>query len=308
MTRPTTTIRTIIIPAAGKGTRMLPATQVTAKELLPVYDRPVIQFAIDEAIEAGADRIIVVVSDTKPAIREFLGDVAFASIERGTVREGLAQAAPEIVYVTQAEPMGLGHAILCCKGLTLPGPFGIILPDDIIMGRGSLAEMAESYRYGHMIAAMKVPVHETCRYGIFALSGAATDICIPVSGIVEKPPRGTAPSSLAAVGRYILQQMIFDVLGHTPKGTGGELQLTDAIAIATRSVPLTAFRFSGTRYDCGTHDGLLAASNARQAVVKADPMRALLPIARPSARPARNGKDHSPDPAGFICEPALHAL
>ncbi len=188
---------------------MLPATQVTAKELLPVYDRPVIQFAIDEAIEAGAERIIVVVSDKKPAIREFLGDVAFSSIERGGARDGVANAAPEILYVTQAEPMGLGHAILCCMGLTLPGPFGIILPDDIIMGRGSLAEMAESYRHGHMIAAMQVPDHETCRYGIFALNGAVTDICVPVSGMVEKPPRGTAPSALAAVGRYILQPMIF---------------------------------------------------------------------------------------------------
>ena len=122
---------------------MLPATQVTAKELLPVYDRPVIQYAIDEAIEAGAERIIVVVSDAKPAIREFLGDVAIASTGR---RADAAQVAPEIVYVTQNEPMGLGHAILCCKGLTLPGPFGVILPDDIIMGRGSMAEMAENYR------------------------------------------------------------------------------------------------------------------------------------------------------------------
>jgi len=286
---------------------MLPATQVTAKELLPVYDRPVIQFAIDEAIEAGAERIIVVVSDTKPAIREFLGDVAIASTERGTARKGVAQAAPEIVYVTQDKPMGLGHAILCCKGLTFPGPFGIILPDDIIMGCGSLAEMAENYQYGHMIAAMKVPIDETCQYGIFALSGAATDICIPVSGMVEKPLRGAAPSSLAAVGRYILQPMIFDVLGHTPKGTGGELQLTDAIAIATHSVPLLAFRFSGTRYDCGSHDGLLAAANARQTAVKTDQMNASLSITRLSARPARNGKAHSLEPAELICEPVRHA-
>jgi UTP--glucose-1-phosphate uridylyltransferase len=286
---------------------MLPATQVTAKELLPVYDRPVIQFAIDEAIEAGAERIIVVVSDTKPAIREFLGDVAIASTERGTARKGVAQAAPEIVYVTQDEPTGLGHAILCCKGLTLPGPFGIILPDDIIMGCGSLAEMAENYQFGHMIAAMKVPDHETCRYGIFALDGAATDISIPVSGMVEKPPQGTAPSSLAAVGRYILQPMIFDVLGHTPKGTGGELQLTDAIAIAAHSVQLTAFRFSGTRYDCGSHDGLLAASIARQAAVRAVRVNASLSMEHPSARPVKNGRSHSAKPARSITEPALHA-
>ncbi len=287
---------------------MLPVTQVTAKELLPVYDRPVIQFAIDEAIEAGADRIIVVVSAIKPAIREFLGDVAFASTGKGTAHEGAAQSAPEIVYVTQPEPMGLGHAILCCKGLTLPGPFGIILPDDIIMGHSAMAEMAEIYSDGHMIAAMAVPEHETSRYGIFALSGAATGICIPVSGMVEKPPRGTAPSSIAAVGRYILQPMIFDILGHMPTGTGGELQLTDAIATATRSVPLTAFRFSGTRYDCGTHDGLLAASNARQAGVKSARVNAPRSITRPSASSARNGEAYSLDHAGLVCAPARYAI
>ncbi len=262
---------------------MLPATQVTPKELLPVYDRPVIQFAIDEAIEAGADRIIVVVSAKKPAIREFLGETAFASGEVAA-QEGGAKAAPEIVYVTQDEPMGLGHAILCCKGKTLPGPFGIILPDDVIMGRGSMAEMAESFREGHLIAAMAVPTQETCRYGIFAVDGAQTGNCIPASGMVEKPPRGTAPSCIAAVGRYILQPMIFDVLERTPKGAGGELQLTDAIVIATHSVPLTAFQFSGTRYDCGNHDGLLAASNARQIAIKA--RRVIEPLSTPSSAPS----------------------
>lgn len=298
MTLPSTRLKTIIIPAAGKGTRMLPATQVTAKELLPVYDRPVIQFAIDEAIEAGADRIIVVVCDSKPAIREFLGDTAIAST--GT--------AAEIVYVTQKEPMGLGHAVLCCKGMTLPGPFGVILPDDIIFGRSCMSEMARSHQEGQMIAAMKVPEEDTCKYGIFTFHSPVSGTCIPVNGIVEKPPRGRAPSSIAAVGRYILQPMIFEILGQTPKGAGGEVQLTDAIAIATRSLPLTAFQFSGVRYDCGTHDGLLAAAIARQASLKAVRMNAPLSIARPSARFDRNSKAHGRDSVGSLREPASGAL
>ena len=155
-----------------------------------------------------------------------------------------------------------------------------------------------------MIAAMKVPIQETCRYGIFALRGAADGNCIPVTGMIEKPPRGTAPSSIAAVGRYILHQMIFDVLEHTPKGAGGELQLTDAIDIATQSVPLTAFRFSGTRYDCGTHDGLLAASNARQAAVKSSRTKAPQFFARPSASSESNGIVHSRDHARWPGESA----
>ena len=250
---------------------MLPATRVTAKELLPVYDCPVIQFAVDEAIDAGAERIVVVVSETKAAIREFLGEKAVASTETSNSTGGTTTPA-EIVYVTQHEPLGLGHAVLCCKDVTLPGPFGVILPDDIILERCCLQEMAENYHAGHMIAAMKVPSIDTCKYGIFSFRGSATDVCIPVTGIVEKPPSGQAASSIAAVGRYILQPMIFDVLAHTPTGAGGELQLTDAIAIATHSMPLTAFRFSGTRFDCGNHDGLLAASSARQTAFKASQM------------------------------------
>lgn len=284
---------------------MLPATRVTAKELLTVYDRPVIAFAIDEAIDAGAERIIVVMNESKAAIREFLGDTEVASNQRAGQTRATGSS-PEIIYVAQEEALGLGHAILCCKGLALPGPFGVILPDDVIMGRSCLSEMARNYQTGHMIAAMNVPQRDTHKYGIFSLRGSATDVCIPVTGIVEKPPHGQAPSSLAAVGRYLLLPMIFDVLGHTANGAGGELQLTDAIETATRSVPLTAFQFSGTRYDCGSHDGLLAASNARQAMVRAGRINPKLPIARPLPRPARNGKNHSADPPGLFCEPARH--
>ena len=307
MVQSNTSVRTVIIPAAGKGTRMLPATRVTAKELLPVYDRPVIEFAIDEAIEAGAERIIVVTNEAKAAIKEFLGNTAVAS-SHSAGRSGGVGSHPEIIYVAQEQPLGLGHAILCCKGLTLPGPFGVILPDDVIMGRSCLPEMAKHYQAGHMIAAMNVPQQDTRKYGIFALRAPTTDVCIPVTGIVEKPPHGEAPSSLAAVGRYLLLPMIFDVLARTAIGAGGELQLTDAIAIASRSVPLTAFRFSGTRYDCGTHDGLLAASNARQAAVKAELMAAPLFVVRSGASGGTVGQARGSDGAGLLGNPALHAV
>mgnify|MGYP005852115301 CR=1 FL=1 len=274
MPHSSTALRTIIIPAAGKGTRMLPATKVTAKELLPVYDRPAIQFAIDEAIEAGAERIIVVVSRAKDAIRRFLGEYAISSLGATT------QSIPEIVYVMQDDARGLGHAVLCCENQMLPGPFGVILPDDIILGRGCLSEMVKSHREGQMIAAMTVAAQDTSSYGIFAFDGATADTAsVSVTGIVEKPRSGDAPSTLAAVGRYILQPQIFDILRHTPVGAGGEVQLTDAIAVATLSLPLTAFRFSGVRFDCGSHDGLLAASNARQATLKA--LRAIPSLAVP---------------------------
>lgn len=261
--RPVPSIRTVIIPAAGLGTRLLPATKVTAKELLPVYDRVVLDFAIDEAIDLGAERIIIVISTAKVAIQAYLGSHALLD-DTDQYARAFRKSGPEIIYIFQDEPLGLGHAVLCCKDVTLPGPFAVLLPDDIVMGPNCLAEMASSYADGHMVAAMQVSPEEAHLYGIFRLGGLPRDKGMPVSGMVEKPSPGTAPSSFAAVGRYILDPMIFDVLENTPAGKGGELQLTDAIAISGRALPVVAFRFSGTRHDCGNHDGLLAASMARK--------------------------------------------
>lgn len=248
-------VRTVIIPAAGLGTRLLPLTKVTAKELLPVYDRVVLDFAIDEAIGVGADRIVIVISSAKVAIQAYL---AGRSLQ-------CSAAAPEIVYIFQDRPLGLGHAVLCCKDVVLPGRVAVLLPDDVVLGPNCLAEMASHHTDGHLVAAMQVKEDETSQYGIFRLGGLPKDNCLPVTGMVEKPSPGTAPSSFAAVGRYILDPMIFDVLKTTSAGKGGEVQLTDAITLSGHSVPVSAFRFSGTRYDCGNHDGLLAAALARKA-------------------------------------------
>ncbi len=260
-------IKTVIIPAAGLGSRLLPATRVTAKELLPVYDRVVLDFAIDEAVDLGAERIVVVISTAKIAIQAYLSDRSDGTAASTGDGRRLGQ---EIIYIFQDSPLGLGHAVHCCKDVVLPGPFAVLLPDDIIMGPNCLAEMTSHYTGGHMIAAMQVKPEETSQYGIFRLGGLPKDNCLPVSGMVEKPSLGTAPSSFAAVGRYILDPMIFDVLERTAIGRGGEVQLTDAIALSGQTVPVVAFRFSGTRHDCGNHDGLLAASIARKAEARAE--------------------------------------
>ena len=270
-------INSVVIPAAGRGTRLLPATKTTPKELLNVYDRPALQFAIDEAIDLGVDRIIIVLHPDKGAIKDYLAaDAKYVSWLRVGGKLDLAKALQgldvpthiEIVFAEQSEPLGLGHAVMCAAGLTLPGPFGVILPDDLIFGASCLSEMAAQYVRGHMIAAMEVGMADTASYGIFALAGLSIGCCVPVSGMVEKPAPGHAPSRLAAVGRYILDPRIFDGLPHVARGAGGEIQLTDAIVRDAPRMPLTAFRFSGTRYDCGTHDGLMDASLARQAFVK----------------------------------------
>jgi UTP--glucose-1-phosphate uridylyltransferase len=270
-------IRSVVIPAAGRGTRLLPATKTTPKELLNVYDRPALQFAIDEAVDLGVERIVVVIHPDKRAIRDYLTpDPAYVKLLQAGGKAALGAllaeievpAGIEIVYADQSQPLGLGHAISCAEASVLPGPFGVILPDDLILGTSCLSEMAEQYGDGHMIAAMEVSLAETKSYGIFAVSGLSIGRSIPVSGMVEKPAQGLAPSRLAAVGRYILAPSIFAQLRDVPRGAGGEIQLTDAIARDAKETTLTAFRFSGTRYDCGSHDGLMDAAMARQDMVK----------------------------------------
>lgn len=270
-------LRSIIIPAAGLGTRLLPATKAVPKELLNVYDRPVLQFAIDEAIDAGAERVIVVIHPDKLAIRDYLKpDEDYVNRLSACGKTALSVALSavqvpdmvDVVFAFQNRPLGLGHAISCCNALTLPGPVGVILPDDVIMGKPCMREMAQAYAGGHMVAAMTVAAQEAARYGIFKLAGAALGRSVAVSGMVEKPKAGTEPSLLGAVGRYILDPVIFETLLGIARGAGGEIQLTDAIAADAARLPLTAFRFQGQRFDCGCHDGLVEAALARQIEVK----------------------------------------
>lgn len=266
-------LRTVIIPAAGQGTRLLPLTRVVPKEMLPVYDRPVLQFAIEEAVAACAERIVIIIHPSKTVIRDYLqpdpdriGRVRLSG--KDPLADPLAKIGVgdgiDVVFVMQDDPLGLGHAVLCAAPYVLPGPIGVILPDDVVFGLPCLAQMAAAYQSGHMVAAMTVPRSDTAKYGIFAPMGLSDSRSVRVSGMVEKPPHGTAPSTLAAVGRYILDARIMDTLTRTKAGRGGEVQLTDAIASDAAHLPLTAFRFAGNRYDCGTFEGLLAAGVAQQ--------------------------------------------
>lgn len=271
------TVDTVIIPAAGLGTRLLPATKSTPKELLPVYDRPAIQFALDEAVAAGARRILLVIGPNKPTLQNYVKTddklaEALSLAGKHALREVLqATGVPQgvlIETVLQNEPRGLGDAILCCKPHLEDVPFGVILPDDVIFGVPCLQQMARAYSGGHMVAAQQVAAEEVSRYGIFQVlqDVAALPETGPVhaSGMVEKPPVSQAPSRMAAIGRYLLDPVVLSRLAITPPGAGGEVQLTDAISRDARDLPLTAFLFRGQRFDCGCRDGLLAASLARR--------------------------------------------
>ena len=281
-------INTIVIPAAGRGTRLLPATRVTAKEMLPVYDTPMLQFAMDEAAATGAARVIIVISPDKLAIRDYLVPPNAQPSHSADLTNLRRPETVEVVFAYQNKPLGLGHAIACARGLMLPGPFGVILPDDVILGALCLPEMARAYTGGHMVAAMEVPAAETSRYGIFRELGAADGRRMAASGMVEKPKAGTEPSLLAAVGRYILDPSIFATLDQTRIGAGGEMQLTDAINVDAERLALTAFRFSGRRYDCGCLDGLLEAAIARQDELRNPAMKSIVVPANHGIRPTLN--------------------
>ena len=271
-------IDTVIFPVAGMGTRMLPATKVTPKELLPVYDTPLLHFAVEEALAAGAKRIVLVSHPDKSAIEDWFApsDALEAQLEAKGKRKLLdalrATRLPEGVelrVVHQMEPKGLGHAVLCGADDALPGPVGVVLPDDLILGAPALAEMAEAWTPGmrSLVAAQTVPLERVSSYGIFDCDDGACDFdgarALPARGFVEKPEPRDAPSRLAAVGRYVLDSAIFDVLRGTGRGAGGEIQLTDAIAALGG---VHAFRFSGTRHDCGSKDGMVEATLAVQAM------------------------------------------
>ena len=264
-------IRTAVFPVAGLGTRFLPATKTVPKEMLPIVDRPLIQYAVDEAIEAGCDTLVFVTNRYKHAVADYF-DKAYEleqKLEKSGKNEQLELIRnvlpPHVraVFVTQAEALGLGHAVLCAKPVVGDAPFAVLLPDDLIWSRGpgalkQMADHAESTG-ASVIAVQDVAREQTGSYGIVdapAFSGRAGRI----ESIVEKPKPADAPSTLAVVGRYILDPRIFGLLETTRSGAGGEIQLTDAIASLLKEKPVDAYRFHGTRFDCGTHLGLIEAT------------------------------------------------
>ncbi len=272
MSRP---LRKVVFPVAGLGTRFLPASKVVAKEMLPVLDKPLIQYAVDEAVDAGADTLVFVTNRYKHAIADYF-DIAFElehKLEKAGKKELLAAVRDILpkhvrcVFVTQAEALGLGHAVLCAKPVIGDEPFGVILPDDLICAArpgapGALRQMAEFVGSGDAegaIAVEEVPHEDTNKYGIVDATQSG-DRAALIKHVVEKPKPEVAPSNLAIVGRYVLPGRIFELLEQTKPGAGGEIQLTDAIAALLSRDKVYAYRFEGTRFDCGSKLGLVKAT------------------------------------------------
>lgn len=264
-------IRKAVFPVAGLGTRFLPATKASAKEILPVVDKPLVQYAVKEAIEAGAEEMVFITSHTKNSIMDhFDRDYGLeASLERKG-KEDLLEAVrdvlpPEIscVYIRQPEALGLGHAISCALPAVGDQDFAVLLADDLIAGgfRPCMAQMRHVYEeYGaSVLAVQRVPEEQTHKYGIVEVEPVAPGLS-EIKSIVEKPPPDRAPSNLAVVGRYILTPRIFKLLERTEPGAGGEIQLTDAIQSLVGEQTVLAYEFEGTRYDCGSKFGYLKAN------------------------------------------------
>lgn len=259
-------VNTAVFPVAGRGTRFLPATKAIPKEMLPIVDKPLIQYAVEEAVAAGATRLVFITHRSKGAIeRHFQTNYELESILKDSGKEALLELLHETVppgvrfyYVEQGEPLGLGHAVLCAKEVVGNEPFFVHLPDDLIRSdRGCLSELSEIYEEtgASVIAVEPVPQERTSSYGIVDIDERSV-----LRQIVEKPDPQQAPSNLAVVGRYLLTPDIFDLLERTQRGAGGEIQLTDAIAELLPTQDVTACRFSGIRYDCGNKYGYVTAN------------------------------------------------
>lgn len=266
-------VRTAVFPVGGLGTRFLPATKAMPKEMLPVVDRPLIQYAVDEAVAAGIEQMIFVTGRGKNAIEDHFDrhyELETTLGERGK-KEVLAQldgtrfAAGTIAYVRQREPLGLGHAVWCARHLIGDNPFAVLLPDELLWNpaRPCLKAMIEAHAEvgGNLIGVLDVPRAHTHRYGIVS-PGAQRGALTEVRGLVEKPKPADAPSTMAAIGRYILEPAIMDKLEARKRGAGDEIQLTDAMAELIGGSPFHALPFEGTRYDCGDKAGYVTANIA----------------------------------------------
>jgi UTP--glucose-1-phosphate uridylyltransferase len=265
-------VRKAVLPVAGLGTRFLPATKAVPKEMLTVVDRPVVQHVVDEAREAGIEHFVFVTGRNKGVIEDHF-DIAYeldrTLAERGKTKEleALARelpAAGETSFTRQQAPLGLGHAVWCARDIVGDEPFALLLPDMLHHGeRPCLAEMIEAYdrHGGNHIAVSPVPEDQTHQYGIVGVEDRSAKVS-RVTRMVEKPPRGTAPSNLHITGRYILQPSIFRLLETQERGAGGEIQLTDAMIRLAETEPFHAVRFDGAIYDAGSKLGFLLANVA----------------------------------------------
>ena len=262
-------IKKAIFPVGGLGTRFLPATKAMPKEMLPVVDKPLIQYAVEEAATAGVEEFIFVTGRNKSAIEDHF-DHSY-ELEHTLIAKGKAEAldtvqkmlhAPgSVFYVRQQEPAGLGHAVWCARHLIGNEPVAVLLADDLILGASCLGEMAAVYQGGNMIAVMDVPNDQTAAYGIVT-PGKDDGKIVEVTGLVEKPAPAAAPSNIGIVGRYIIEPGVFAQLDGQERGAGNEVQLTDALAARIGQASFKGLRFSGERFDCGSKLGFLQANIA----------------------------------------------
>lgn len=266
-------VRKAVFPAAGWGTRLLPATKALPKEMLPLVDKPVIQYSIEEAVAGGIEQVIVVTSSQKRPIEDHFDhsyELEAQLEEKGEIEMlRLVRQIGDMVkisYVRQKEQLGLGHAVLMAKELVGHEPFAVMLPDDVVTGdRPCIGQLIQAYDQTHasIVAVLDVPADEVSRYGVIDPdpdAHSADDRLYRLRGLVEKPAPDKAPSNLAIIGRYVLTPKIFEMLESTPLGTGGEIQLTDAIRALMAEQDVYAYAFEGQRYDAGTTMGWLKAS------------------------------------------------
>jgi UTP--glucose-1-phosphate uridylyltransferase len=262
-------VRKAIFPVGGLGTRFLPATKALPKEMLPIVDKPLIQYAVEEAVAAGIEEFIFVTGRNKTAIEDHFDhstELETALLAKGkeealNLVRGMIHSPGSVSYVRQQEPAGLGHAIWCARHQIAGEPVAVLLADDLILGTPALKEMIDAYQGGNMVAVMNVPADETGSYGIITPKEEAGQL-VTIADIVEKPDPEVAQSTLAVVGRYIIEPGVFDKLAEGKKGAGGEIQLTDSLAARISDVPFLGLRFSGERFDCGSKLGFLKANIA----------------------------------------------
>ena len=265
-------VRKAVFPVAGLGTRFLPATKALPKEMLPIVDKPLIQYAVEEAQEAGIEEFIFVTGRAKSAIEDhFDHSVELETVLRERGRDEALRSVVDwmpppghISYTRQQNPLGLGHAVWCARNFISDEPFAVLLADDLILAQpGCLKQMVEAHHSvgGNIVAVEEVPADLTDQYGIIEV-GHDDGRLVTAKGVVEKPKPSAAPSTLAVIGRYILEPIVLTILEHQERGAGNEVQLTDAMAKTIGLIPFHGFRFDGRRFDCGSKVGYLEANLA----------------------------------------------